>query len=267
MLRYIFKYIAFCVLVVLIFFRSANFQSRERIIGILLLLTFILSFCSIVYELIIASTLTFISDNIVLWYSLTIGSYILFLGLGAFVYEKIKQKEPMKLLIWVEVFLCILGASVVPTLFLFEFLSNFLAKELHFLSGTTVYWIQALIFQIPTMVIGFLSGFELPALMDLYQRKTKSSDASKVLAFNYIGALFGTLFLAFIFLPKLDVILTGAAIALLNFVCLLILASLHWQKPFTLKALWFLPLLFWLTLPLKYESQIYQFFLKSFYQF
>ena len=49
-------------------------------------LSFILSGCSLLYELLIAQTLSLIAGNMVIWYSLTVGTYLAAMGVGAILY-------------------------------------------------------------------------------------------------------------------------------------------------------------------------------------
>ena len=49
----------------------------------LLTITFIVSACSLLYELLIAQTLSLLAGNTVVWYSLTVGAYLGAMGIGA----------------------------------------------------------------------------------------------------------------------------------------------------------------------------------------
>ena len=49
----------------------------------LLTITVIVSACSLLYELLIAQTLSLLAGNTVVWYSLTVGAYLGAMGLGA----------------------------------------------------------------------------------------------------------------------------------------------------------------------------------------
>ncbi len=57
---------------------------RQRALWIGYVITFILSGCSLIYELLIAQTLSLLAANTVTWYSVTIGTYLAFMGFGAF---------------------------------------------------------------------------------------------------------------------------------------------------------------------------------------
>ena len=54
--------------------------------AVVYVLSFILSACSLLYELLIAQTLTLIARNMVIWYSLTVGTYLAAMGVGAILY-------------------------------------------------------------------------------------------------------------------------------------------------------------------------------------
>ena len=61
-------------------------------------LTFIVSFCSIVYELLLAQTLSTVLGNTVVRYSLTIGFYLAAKGIGAMLCN-IKNRDAVKSLL------------------------------------------------------------------------------------------------------------------------------------------------------------------------
>lgn len=66
--------------------KSRNFVKIE-----LLLITSILAFCSIVYELLLSNTLAVVTGSYVWWQTLTVAIFIGGLGLGAYLSEKIKN--------------------------------------------------------------------------------------------------------------------------------------------------------------------------------
>ena len=52
--------------------------------SLIYVVTVLVAFCSIVYELLMAQTLTLLTGNSVLRYSTTIGLYLASMGIGAF---------------------------------------------------------------------------------------------------------------------------------------------------------------------------------------
>ena len=69
-------------------FYSKFFGGVKSNLSLIYFLTFILAFCSIVYELLLAQSLTAFLENTVLRYSITIGLYMFSMGYGALIAEK-----------------------------------------------------------------------------------------------------------------------------------------------------------------------------------
>src|SRR5690606_31904867 len=108
----------------------------------------VLAFCSIVYELLLGQTLSAFLGNTVLRYSVTIGLYMLSMGIGALSLQMRPSEAPVISLQWVEIFLTALGGFSVVALFL---LDAFGVPDA-LLSGAA----HSLI-----IVIGFLTGLEI----------------------------------------------------------------------------------------------------------
>lgn len=200
---------------------NRNFIKME-----LLLITSILAFCSIVYELLLSNTLAIVTGNYIWWQSLTIGVYIGGLGLGAYYSDKLK--DSYKCLVNVELGLSFLGAICVLYVYLFhgsfkyidnlffytgDFYSAYYLQNMFFLKIIFFIFIQGL-----TLAIGMLSGFEIPLLMKIAEDRLGHSEEGEhqILGINYLGTLAGTICFAYFLLPKLDVIKTSVAVAFLN---------------------------------------------------
>ncbi len=164
--------------------------------------TFILAFCSIVYELLLGQSLSAFFGNTVLRYSITIGLYMLSMGIGALIAEGRFVKHPVISLLRVEAFLTIIGGGSVAYLFIVNSLDV----------GTTILLLfgHGLI-----IVIGILSGFEIPLLMALKGLESDGKDIL-VLGVDYFGAFCGTIIFAFVFYPKVGLVPTAFSVALLN---------------------------------------------------
>jgi len=179
----------------------------------LFLLTLILSFCSIVYELLLAQSMSATLGNSFLRYNVTIGLYLASLGAGAILCSKRGEDDLLPLLIDVELALTLLGA-LSPLLILFFDTAAFKSAGGSRLYTALVYGFDhALI-----VAIGLLSGYELPLLMRL------GKDLSnEVLAVDYLGTLLGALCFPLLLLPSLGVLSAAALTALLNALCALYL--------------------------------------------
>lgn len=196
------------------------------------IITLLLSYCSIVYELLLSSTLAVITGKPIWWQSVTIGIYIGGLGIGAFRAEK--KLDQYRELFGTEMILSFLGMiSVVLVYFArtgfimsdyltylgSDFHSSVYVQNLFYLKG-----IFFLVVQSVTFLIGMYSGQEIPLLIDIYQKGKKEDKSHIILGVNYIGTLVGTVFFAFYFFPKLDVLITSLIVSGLNLlVCLYLL--------------------------------------------
>lgn len=192
----------------------------------LLVITALMAFCSIIYELLLSNTLAIVTGNYIWWQSMTIGLYIGGLGLGAYLSDHLK--DTFKSIIRVEIGLSLLGGISVVYVYLFhggyKYLDNlfYFASEFHsavylqnlFMLRTTFF----IVAQILTLAIGLLSGFEIPLMMRMAKETLGEADDSdyQIFGLNYIGTLVGTICFAYFLLPKFDVILTSVVVSMIN---------------------------------------------------
>lgn len=83
-------------------------------------LAFLLAFCSIIYELLLGQSLSAFLGNTVLRYSVTIGLYMLSMGIGALLAEGRFVKHAVTTLLKVEVLLTVCGGFSVIFLLLVD---------------------------------------------------------------------------------------------------------------------------------------------------
>ena len=206
---------------------STNIKPRSFVKAEVLIVTIILAFCSIVYELLLANTLALVTGNYIWWQSMTIGIYIGGLGLGAYWSDKLE--DTYKSVINIEIALSFLGAISVVYVYLlhggYKYLDNlfYYTGELHLATYLQNIFVLKVIFfvmvQSLTFAIGLLSGFEIPLMVRIAEYKSggNASDSEyQVFGINYIGTLVGTTLFAYLLLPQLDVIKTSVAVAILN---------------------------------------------------
>ena len=212
------------------------FKSEKFINYFYILVTFIVAFCSIVYELLFAQVLTTVFGATVLQYSLTIGVFMFFLGVGAFVVEyffinKVKEYS-QKSFVVVEAFITIF--AILGLLFIFE-LSTLIGRY-----SQVVDLLLQIFAYFPVAIIGFLSGAELPLLVKLYSNR----HFAQVLGIDYFGSLFGTIIYALLLYPKLGLIMTMVVIALVNAFVAVLFAFVHFTKRKVVITVIFLMLVF-----------------------
>ncbi len=149
------------------------------------LITFILAFCSIVYELLLAQTLSAFLENTVLRYSITIGLYLFSMGYGALITEKKIIKYPVITLLRVEILLTMIGGMVVILVHTFNLLFYYRS-------------ILMILSHLLIIIIGILTGMEIPLLIEMKNKERKNSE-NLVLGIDYFGAFIGTILFTFYF--------------------------------------------------------------------
>lgn len=179
-------------------------------------LTVLFALCSILYELLLAQSLSSIMGNTILRYNMTIGIYVAAMGFGAIVYNKLKNVNYDNTFLRVEIFLATIGFLAPILVLVFDRLMFSGAKAI----GVTYYssLIQTTIFTFNhslIVAIGFLSGFELPLLMDIF--KTHSSKSSLgILGLDYVGTLLGAISFPIFILPYFSIFQIASIVASLN---------------------------------------------------
>lgn len=167
---------------------------------ILFLNVLIIATCGLVYELVAGTLASYVLGDTVTQFSLVIGLYLSAMGVGAWLSGYI-TKGLARTFIEVELGVALLGGLSAPLLFLsFGRIGFFLV----FLYGVVV-------------AIGILVGLELPILMRILKDHLDFKDlVSRVLAFDYIGALVASLLFPILFVPQLGLIRTSLIFGMLN---------------------------------------------------
>jgi spermidine synthase len=179
-----------------------------------LIIAVLLAACSIVYELLIAQTLASLAANTVRWYSLSVGVFLVSMGMGAFLYSWVpKSISRFRLLFWIEIGLILVGASVVAGVHVAHMLFGYLYVRGYDPSALFVFLAIPLLI---STVIGVLSGFEMPILMDYARERRGERGVHEVLAADYFGSLIGALLFPLVFLTYFHIFEIGLFTAFLN---------------------------------------------------
>jgi spermidine synthase len=185
--------------------------------SLLLVQIFIVSTCSLIYELIIGTTTTNITSNSVLAFSLVIGLFLAGLGFGAFCSQWVFDKFLADTFVFIESLLALVGGfSVVLLYFSFVFTPYF-------------YLIQIIL----TFAVGFLSGLEIPILTRILniQENTKFKQIlAKVLSFDYLGGLAASLLFPFILLPYFGLVKLGFLVGIVNILMAFLSVYIFWES-------------------------------------
>ncbi len=175
---------------------------------------FIIAACSLIYELLISSLSTYLLGSSVIHYSVTIGLFLFFMGVGAWLAQSI-TRHVVPVFISIEIAIgAVGGVSALLLLLVYAW---------------TDYYYPVMVLVVG--VIGILIGMELPLLTRILEtRSGLRRGISQVLTFDYIGALLASLLFPFILLPYFGHLLTASAVGLVNlFVALLVAYSFRSQ--------------------------------------
>ena len=191
---------------------------RSRAAREVLAITVIVSACSLMYELLIAQTLSLLAGNTVTWYSLTVGAYLGSMGLGAVIYNARAPKNGWNALFGVEVLLCVVGAGAVLIIQLAHSLHLYVLASSELTGaappGVLVFFGTSLV---TIIIVGTLSGIELPLLMRLGNDVSEDGKlTNRVLGWDYIGALAAGLLFPLALVPYLDLAIIGLGTGMVN---------------------------------------------------
>ena len=179
---------------------------------------FILAFCSLNYEFLLAQMMSILGGHTVLFYCLTTGVYIFALGVGALVaVDELGRQEVESRLFRVEMSLCLLGGGAPLWLTLMGRAMN-LAWQ-----GVPP---PVMVAMIPhgalVIAIGFLSGMELPLLMRLGELAQVKSTVTKLLVVDYLASFVGALSFPLVLFPAMGMVRVAALLALMNLYAVLL---------------------------------------------
>lgn len=177
----------------------------------------VLSFCSLVYELAIAASFVGLTGDAPFWQGLTIGLYLAALGAGTWSCSRLAVRDSWAWLWGVELALTAAGALSASGILS---LDTALRVYRHFYAGASPSpWAAMAALasgHLFTLLIGWLSGFELPLLLRLARDSDGRDRTREVLGVNYFGALAGSLAFSFWLYPALGAAGSATAASGLN---------------------------------------------------
>lgn len=181
--------------------RAGKLVRKPRDLTTLIYAVFVAGLCSIIYELLIATTVAYFDGDSVRAFSFTIGIYMAALGAGAYL-SKFIRGDLVKTLIMAETALGLLGGFSVPALYMIFAHTD----ELFFPA-----WI------VLTAAIGVLIGLEVPLLTRLLENyRSLRISIAHVLSLDYAGALVATVAFPLLLLPWLGTFRIGLVFGLIN---------------------------------------------------
>ncbi len=172
------------------------------------IITIIVAACSLLYELMLAQSLSTIMGDTIIRYNITIGLYIASLGIGSISIDYFLKDYTFKNLSYIELALSLLGGLGPILILLFDFLArNYLIP---------IYYPAINIFNHGLIIlIGFLSGIELPFLIKLAQQQQNIS-MPRVLFLDYIGSFLAAIIFPILLMPHYNLFFIAILTAIFN---------------------------------------------------
>jgi spermidine synthase len=167
---------------------------------LLFLNVLVIATCGLVYELLAGTLASYVLGDSVTQFSLIIGIYLFAMGVGSWL-SRFIDKGLARRFIEIELGVAILGGASAPLLFL---------------SFARVSYFQLILYFI-VFAIGALVGLEIPLLMRILKDHLDFKElVSRVLAFDYIGALLASLLFPVLLVPKLGLVRTSLLFGMFN---------------------------------------------------
>jgi spermidine synthase len=161
---------------------------------------FVVAICGLVYELLAGTLGSYLLGDSVTQFSLVIGLYLSAMGGGAWLSRRL-DTDLARRFIEIELAVAIVGGASAPVLFL--------------AFGTVVHFQIVLLAFVAA--IGVLVGLELPLLMRLLEGQVEFKDlVSRVLTFDYIGALAAALMFPLVLVPHLGLVRSSLVMGVAN---------------------------------------------------
>ena len=170
---------------------------------ILILSVFVVASCGLAYELIAGALSSYLLGDSILQFSTIIGCYLFAMGVGAHLSKYVKEEDVLARFVDIELAVGLIGGVSAALLFL------------------TFSWMSApfrTLLYVLVFMIGALVGMEVPLVMRaLNARQTEFNElVSRVLTFDYLGALAVSILFPLVLAPYLGLARTGFMFGMLN---------------------------------------------------
>jgi spermidine synthase len=167
---------------------------------VLLASLLVLSACAILYELLISTVSSYLLGSSVLHFSITIGLFLSFLGVGAF-FSKFIEAPLLPKFILIEILLGLAGGCSAMVLYY----------------GNVWFPNYYTLLLLCVSVIGILAGMEIPLVTRLLEQSGGLREViARVLTFDYLGALVASLAFPLLLLPMMGSMRTAFFTGLIN---------------------------------------------------
>ena len=167
----------------------------------LLASVFIVAACGLAYELVAAALASYLLGDSITQFSTIIGAYLFAMGVGSWLAKYI-ERDLIGRFVQIEIAVGLLGGFAATALFLI-FAGDF---------GP----FRVLLYGI-VLAVGILVGMEIPLVMRILKREVEFKElVSRVLSFDYLGALAVSLLFPLLLVPQLGLVRTGLVFGLAN---------------------------------------------------
>ncbi|MBK6742698.1 MAG: polyamine aminopropyltransferase [Hydrogenophilales bacterium] len=170
---------------------------------VLILSVFVVASCGLAYELVAGALASYLLGDSVLQFSTIIGCYLFAMGVGAHLSRYVRDEDALARFIDIELLVGVLGGLSATLLFLvFAWMSAPFRSVLY----------------VVVFLVGVLVGMEIPLVMRVLNRHRAafSELVSRVLTFDYLGALAVSLLFPLLLAPTLGLARTGFLFGMLN---------------------------------------------------
>lgn len=169
----------------------------------LIISVFVVASCGLAYELIAGALSSYLLGDSILQFSSIIGCYLFAMGIGSHLSKYVKDEDALARFIDIELLVGLLGG--LSALFLFVVFAW---------AGTPF---RTVLYAL-VLVIGILVGMEIPLVMRILNlRQTDFKEiVSRVLTFDYLGALAVSLLFPLVLAPQLGMSRTALLFGVLN---------------------------------------------------
>jgi spermidine synthase len=183
--------------------------SDSRAVAILLFSVLVVSACTILYELLISTASSYFLGSSVLHFSLTIGLFMFFLGVGSYL-SRFFNERLLDLFVTIEIAIGLVGGLSALILY-----ASF--------SVTDHYYVAAFLV---TALLSTLAGLEIPIVTRVLREYQSLSDAlAHIMSFDYVGALISSVLFPIVLLPYLGLVQTGCVVGSLNLAVALVVVQ------------------------------------------
>jgi spermidine synthase len=167
---------------------------------LLFLNVLIVATCGLIYELLAGTLASYVLGDSVTQFSLIIGIYLFAMGVGSWL-SRFIDKGLARRFVDIELAVAILGGFSAPLLFLTFARVNYFYVVLYLI----------------VFGIGVFVGLEIPLLLRILKDEIEFKELiSRVLAFDYVGALLASILFPILFVPRLGLIRTSLIFGMLN---------------------------------------------------